>query len=53
MPVIYNSGQQWSSEGMFAFNYHSILIKPSKYEENILYFKNILNMSEEQSIKLG
>jgi len=28
-------------------------IKPSTYEENILYFFNILNMREEQNTKLG
>lgn len=35
---------------IFIFNEPIILFKPSKYEENILYF---INMREEQNSELG
>jgi len=39
--------------GFFVLNDSTSVIKPSKCEENICYFLNILNMREEQNTKLG
>jgi len=55
-------GQIWTSLSIFdpklGLNNSAFLecistIKPSKYEDNIFYVLHILNMREEQNIKLG